>query len=105
MPTIEVEDTTLDCDHGELLRDVLLAAGKSPHNGRSQWLNCRGLGTCGTCAVDLEGDIPEPTPREQRRLAFPPHSPECGLRLACQVPVTSDLRVRKYDGFWGQHVE
>jgi hypothetical protein len=40
--------------HGELLRTAALRVGKtSPHNGRANLINCRGLGTCGTCAVEL----------------------------------------------------
>jgi hypothetical protein len=28
--------------------------GISPHNGKSRLINCRGLGTCGTCAVEVK---------------------------------------------------
>ncbi len=87
-----------------MLRDVLLAADCSPHNGRSDLLNCRGHGTCGTCAVDVDGPVTERTAQERRRLSFPPHDPDDGLRLACQVRVRGDLDVEKYPGFWGQHV-
>ena len=39
-------------DDGELLRTALLRAGvASPHNDRARVVNCRGLGTCGTCAT------------------------------------------------------
>jgi ferredoxin len=111
MPTVDFEGRRIECPEGKLLRDVLLAAGETPHNGRARRLNCRGHGTCGTCAVelaDLDGEDPavnEPTSREKRRLSFPPHSLDTGLRLACQTRVYGDLVVSKHEGFWGQHVD
>lgn len=112
MPSIDFEGTTVECSEGEILRDALLAAGETPHNGRAQQLNCRGHGTCGTCAVELAAPderkgapaVNDLTDRERRRLSFPPHSPDSGLRLACQTRVYGDLVVTKHGGFWGQHV-
>ncbi|MFC7134711.1 MULTISPECIES: 2Fe-2S iron-sulfur cluster binding domain-containing protein [Salinibaculum] len=104
MPTIEFQGETVECEAGATLRDVLLEAGLSPHNGPTA-VSCHGHGTCGTCAVDIEGDVAEPSKRERRRLSFPPHDTDSGLRLACQVPVTADLVVTKHGGFWGQHVD
>jgi hypothetical protein len=49
--------------------------------------------------------VSKQTSSERRRLSLPPHSPEDGLRLACQTRVQGDITVRKHDGFWGQHVE
>jgi ferredoxin len=102
MPTVSFRDRTIDCEEGAVLRDVLCEAGESPHNGRSSLLNCRGLGSCGTCAVAVSGETSDPTRREQLRLSTPPHDPDAGLRLACQTRVLGDLRVRKGEGFWGQ---
>lgn len=105
MPTVQFEGTEIECERGALLRDVLLEADESPHNGGSALLNCHGFGTCGTCAVEIDGEVSDPTARERRRLRFPPHTPERGLRLACQTRVRGDLTVTKHDGFWGQHAE
>lgn len=105
MPTVRFRDREIECVEGANLRSVLREAGLSPHNGRSDLLNCGGHATCGTCAVAVEGETNEPTDGERRRLSFPPHDPENGLRLACQVRVHGDLTVRKYPGFWGQHTE
>jgi ferredoxin len=79
--------------HGETLRTALLKTGKvTPHNAQAQLINCRGLGTCGTCAVEIKGAV-EPkawNTKERLRLNFPPHSApnSLKLRLACQVAVT-----------------
>lgn len=104
MPTVTFDGERIECETGDRLRAVLLDAGVSPHNGPSA-LSCHGLGTCGTCAVDIDGDVTEPTARERARLDFPPHASGSGLRLACQVRVTDDLVVSKHGGFWGQHTE
>ena len=97
-----------DAWEGELLRTAALRRGVvSPHNGRATFINCRGLGTCGTCAVEVEGRVasPDRNPRERLRLSLPPHNPKRQsprLRLACQIQVQGDLCVTKRSGFWGQ---
>lgn len=123
MPTVSFRGREIDCEPGDRLRDVLLEAGESPHNGRAELLNCAGHGTCGTCAVEVvaadtapdgdaadEGDarsapVSEIGARERARLSVPPHSPDAGLRLSCRTRVYGDVLVRKYPGFWGQHVD
>lgn len=105
MPTVRFGDREIDCEEGAVLRDVLLEAGVSPHNGSASTVNCRGHGTCGTCAVAVEGAVSGMSDRERRRLSLPPHDPDDGLRLACQTEVEGDVTVEKYPGFWGQHVE
>ena len=98
---------------GEILRTALMKRGISPHNGNSRLINCRGLGTCGTCAVevttpgnDKSGIEPmERNMKEKIRLNFPPHGSEdqsSNLRLACQIQVQGDILVTKKAGFWGQ---
>lgn len=105
MPTITFRDEEIECETGAVLRDVLLEAGVSPHNGRAGVLNCGGHGTCGTCAVDVTGDVSEIGQREKVRLSVPPHDSNDGLRLACQTRVQGDVTVQKYPGFWGQHTD
>ena len=93
---------------GQRLRTALLRAGESPHNGGANAINCRGLGTCGTCAVEIlpPGTVKphEWTDAERLRLNFPPHGPpgNARLRLACQVRVGGDCEVVKRGMFWGQ---
>lgn len=103
MPTVRFRGEEIECDRGDLLRDVLRAAGVSPHNGAADRLNCRGLGSCGTCAVAVEGAVGDRSRRERLRLTVPPHDPDDGLRLACQTRVFGDVTVHSYPGFWGQH--
>ena len=90
----------------ESLRDALIKAGRPPHNA-SRFASCQGLGTCGTCAVSIEGDVEPNSPSaiEAWRLGFPPHKRESGLRLACQVKPCGDLRVTKGSGYWGQDTD
>ena len=102
---------TLRAAEGERLRTALLLAGESPHNGASAEVNCRGLGTCGTCAVEVSPPhavLPEQwTAAERLRLNFPPHAPPTNhrLRLACQVRLKGEATVVKHAGFWGSKPE
>jgi ferredoxin len=105
MPTVNFRGREIDCETGDVLRDVLLDAGLSPHNGAADRLNCRGHGTCGTCAVEVAGAVSDMSSGERRRLSFPPHDVEDGLRLSCQTTVLGDVTVTKHGGFWGQDVE
>lgn len=104
MPTVTFEGTAIECSEGAVLRDVLVRGGCSPHNGPLV-ASCHGLGTCGTCAVAVDGEVSDPTARETWRLSVPPHDPDDGLRLACQTEVLGDVAVTKYPGVWGQHVD
>jgi len=104
MPTVQYRDVSVDCEPGATLRDLLLDAGLTVHNG-PRALSCHGLGTCGTCAVAVSGDVSGPTLRERLRLRVPPHSPDTDLRLACQTDVLGDLSVEKRAGIWGHHDE
>lgn len=103
MPKIHFQGRVLDVSAGTKLRRALLEAGMSPHNDDARWLNCKGLGSCGTCAVEVEGPVHPLTRMERWRLGFPPHRQSSGLRLACQLEVTEDLKVTKHPGFWGHH--
>ena len=100
----------LTVEKGLVLRTALLRANVSPHNGMANVVNCRGLGTCGTCAVEIDGRVlpAEASLRERLRLSFPPHSRSPHnlerLRLACQVRIDGDLTITKHGGMWGQLV-
>ncbi|MEM7065914.1 MAG: 2Fe-2S iron-sulfur cluster-binding protein [Cyanobacteria bacterium P01_B01_bin.77] len=55
---------------------------------------CR-TGICGTCLVQVTGDVPPAEPDEQELLDL--LAPECpNARLACQLDVTHDLKICSY---------
>jgi ferredoxin len=105
MPKIQFAGETVDCPEGANLRFVLLRARLPLYHRVARAVHCRGRGTCGTCAVRIEGEVSEPTAAERARLSLPPHNQESGLRLACQCNVLGDLTVTKYQGLFGQHDE
>jgi len=55
--TISYQGRRIPAQAGAILRTALLRGGVTPHNtvdrplGDAKLVNCRGLGTCGTCAV------------------------------------------------------
>jgi ferredoxin len=100
MPKVTAQGKTFECEQGSNLRQVLLKNDISLYN--SGPINCHGFGTCGTCAVQVEGEVSESSQKENIRRSLPPHSLDRDLRLACQTQVLGDVRVTKYDGFWGQ---
>lgn len=105
MPTVRFRGEEIECERGDTLRDVLIAAGLSPHNGHATAFNCRGHGSCGTCAVRVGGAVSGHTARERARLRVPPHDLDAGLRLSCQTTVEGDVVVEKFPGFWGQRID
>jgi ferredoxin len=105
MPIIEFKDDSWECETSTLLRDALRKRGHSAHNGKAKWLNCKGLGSCGSCAVKIEGEnLPPLSKMEKWRLNFPPHKMDNNLRLACQVRIESNVKVIKHSGFWGENI-
>lgn len=105
MVQVLAQGKTIMCDRGDNLRKVLLKNGIDLYNGGAVAINCRGIGTCGTCAVKVEGEVSEANWRDKTRRTLPPHSPTKNLRLACQTQLLSDVRVTKFDGFWGEGSE
>ena len=102
MPTVKAQGKTITCDRGANLRQVLLDNGIELYNGNAKIINCMGIGSCGTCAVEVEGEVSPPNWKDKARRSLPPHSPTKNRRLACQTKVLGDICVTKYNGFWGQ---
>ena len=102
MPKVTAQGKTFECDRGANLRQVLLDNGIDLYNGQAKLINCHGFGTCGTCAVQVEGQVSEPNWQDKTRRSLPPHSATANRRLACQTQVLGDVKVTKFDGFWGQ---
>lgn len=120
MPSVKVLGKTIDCKPGANLRQVLLKHDIPLYNGKAKIINCRGIGSCGTCAVAIEGKDATPPSKggacvvrnvspanwkDKTRRSLPPHSLDRDLRLACQTKVLGDISVTKYNGFWGQGEE
>lgn len=101
MPTIHFAGRTVTCETGANLRRVLLDHKLPLYNAPANIIHCRGFGTCGTCAVHIDGPVSQMTKVEQWRLNVPPHNHDKGLRLACQCQVLGDLSIQKYEGLWG----
>ncbi|MDR9402223.1 MAG: 2Fe-2S iron-sulfur cluster-binding protein [Halothece sp. Uz-M2-17] len=102
MPQVTAQGKTFTCDQGANLRKVLLDNNIDVYNGNARVINCRGLGTCGTCTVEVEGEVSPKGQREKFRLSLPPHQADTTRRLSCQVKVLGDVKVTKFTGFWGQ---
>lgn len=108
MPILEFKGKSLPISSDQPIRNQLIDAGLSPHNGQSKWLNCKGLGTCGTCAIQIDSArCTAPTAMERWRLNFPPFKEGLskGLRLACQTRLLADARASKGAGFWGEIID
>ncbi|MGD1896871.1 MAG: 2Fe-2S iron-sulfur cluster-binding protein [Phormidesmis sp.] len=105
MPKITAQGKTFECDRGANLRQALLANGIDLYSPRAHYINCMGIGTCGTCAIaieeSVEGAISATNWKDRARRSLPPHDPQKNLRLACQTQVFGDIRVTKFEGFWG----
>ena len=101
MPKIMAEGKTFEVAEGTNLREALLAQDIDLYGPSAKILNCHGHGVCGTCLVQVEGAVSEPTQLETTRMSLPPHSAHKDRRLACQVKVLGDLRVNRFDGHFG----
>lgn len=102
MPKVFAQGKTIECPEGANLRKVLLDNSVDLYNGNAKVINCLGFGSCGTCAVLVEGAVSEANWKDKARRSLPPHSPDRNLRLACQTKVLGDVKVTKFEGFWGQ---
>ena len=91
------EETTIEVERGETLRDALLERDFSVYGTVSKHANCGGRGLCATCTVEVE-PAPEPTHWHDAaalRFGYP--------RLSCQLTVEEPMTVRLLDKHvWGQ---
>lgn len=103
MPKVLAQGKTIECEKKANLRKVLLHNGIDLYNGGASFINCRGIGSCGTCAVKVEPEVSAANWRSEcEAIALPYHSPISNLRKKSQTQVLGDVKVTKFDGFWGQ---
>jgi ferredoxin len=102
MPQVTAQGKNFTCETGANLRQVLMDNGIDLYNGNARIINCMGIGTCGTCAVQIDGEVSAPNWKDIARRSLPPHQRSQNLRLACQTQVLGDITVTKFTAFWGQ---
>ena len=105
MPTVHFRGQQIECAEGECLKDVLDRHGAPPHNGLTRWINCHGIGSCGSCTVEVRGDVADPSLLERLRLMLPPFWGNPRLRLACKTRVQGDVEVTKHGGILGHKLD
>ena len=102
------EKQEIDVPAGSNLREAARKAGISVYKGLDRYLNCRGLGLCGTCRVLVKKGMENLSPRTlMERINFNTHpltmfariGHEDEMRLACQVRVQGDCTVETQPPF------
>ncbi len=102
------EKQEIDVPAGSNLREAAQKAGISIYKGLDRYLNCRGLGLCGTCRVLVKEGMKNLSPKtlmEKINLNAHPltlfarigHEDE--MRLSCQVKVNGDCTVQTQPEF------
>ncbi len=67
MPKILAQGKTIECKQGSNLRKILLQNSINLYNDGTKVINCRGIGSCGTCAVKVEGEVSAANWRDRTR--------------------------------------
>ena len=100
MPTITFanEKKEIQVPEGANLRKEALAAGVALYPGIHKFVNCHGLGQCGSCRVLITKGMENTSPRgilEAARMAVSLAyiGNESAMRLACQTKVKGDITV------------
>ena len=100
--TIVNEKKEIEVPQGANLRREAIKAGVELYPGMHRYLNCRGLGACGTCRILVKSGMENLNPKgliEKLNLNLHPltsfayigHEDE--MRLACQVKVNGDCSI------------
>lgn len=92
------EKTEIQVPEGANLRQEARKAGIQIYKGLDQYINCRGLGLCGTCRVLVKKGMENLGPKSfierftlGRMLSSIGHEDE--MRLACQTTVKGDCTI------------
>jgi len=98
----------IEVEKGANMRQALRAAGVQVYAGIDKYLNCRGLGLCGTCAVLVKSGMENLSKKsllEKFNFTFHPKSSfavighEDEMRLSCQVQVEGDCSIEVRPAF------
>lgn len=96
------EKQEIEVAAGTNLREAARQAGIAIYKGLDQYLNCRGLGLCGTCRVLVKKGMENLSPKTvMERINFNTHpltmlariGHEEEMRLSCQVRVNDDCTI------------
>lgn len=120
MPQVKFvnEKQTIEVPQGANLRQEARKAGIELYSGIHKVMNCRGLGQCGSCAIEIvqgQENISKPGAWERLRtsvlgpiLSLAKLEKKDALRLACQTRVEGDCEVKTHpdlnlhgEKFWG----
>jgi ferredoxin len=102
------EKQEIEVENGVNLREAARKAGIAIYKGLDQYLNCRGLGLCGTCRVLVKKGMENLTPKTfMERFNFNTHpltmfariGHEEEMRLSCQVKVNGDCTIQTQPEF------
>ena len=102
------EKQEIDVPAGSNLREAARKAGISVYKGLDRYLNCRGLGLCGTCRVLVKKGMENLSPKTlMERINLNAHpltlfariGHEDEMRLSCQVKVNGDCTVQTQPEF------
>lgn len=77
---------------GLVLRDVLLGAGVELYAGSAKLTNCGGGMQCGTCVLDVKGDVDWEPRAEMEAKRLRKYADSC--RLSCNTIVEGDVAVK-----------
>jgi len=111
MPKIVVlneQKKEIEVPEGTNLRIALREAGVEVYSGIEKYLNCRGLGLCGTCAVLVKKgmeNLSKKNLRERFHFTFHPKGAfavighEDEMRLSCQCTVQGDVEIEVRPAF------
>lgn len=96
--TIANEKRDVEVPPGGNLRQEALKQGLEIYQGMDRYLNCRGLGMCGTCKVLVKKGMENLNPKtvmEKITLSrmFTTIGHENEIRLACQLRVNGDITI------------
>ena len=119
MPQVKFvnEKQTIDVPQGANLRQEARKAGIELYSGLHKTFNCRGLGQCGSCAVEIvkgQENVRKPGLWERFRSLMGPIlflvklEKKDAIRLACKTRVEGDCEVQTHpdlnlhgEKFWG----